>query len=95
MQIGEPAEFEHLIKNAAAGDLIMFSERDGTDFSAVPAGKKLTALIGPKGGWDDSELEKARSLGTHVITLGGRILRAETAAIALTSLLQHRFGDLN
>lgn len=94
MQINEPAEFSDLIKNAAAGDLVMFSERDGTDFSAVPSAKKLTALIGPKGGWDDSELENARSLGARVITLGGRILRAETAAIALTSLLQHRYGDL-
>ena len=95
MHISGPAEFTELIKNAAAGDLVMFSERDGTGFSAVPAVKKLTALIGPKGGWDDSELETARSMGARVITLGGRILRAETAAIALTSLLQHRFGDLN
>ena len=92
MLIAQPAEFEDLIKGA--GDLIMFSEREGTDFSAVPAGKKLTALIGPKGGWDDSELETARSVAARIVTLGGRILRAETAAIALTSLLQHRFGDL-
>ena len=92
MRINEPFEFKDLIKGA--GDLVMFSERDGTDFSAVPGGKKLTALIGPKGGWDDSELEIARSRGASIITLGGRILRAETAAIALTSLLQHRFGDL-
>jgi len=30
-----------------------------------------------------------------LITLGGRTLRAETAAIAVATLLQHRFGDLN
>jgi 16S rRNA U1498 N3-methylase RsmE len=30
-----------------------------------------------------------------IVTLGGRILRAETAAIAAAAILQHRFGDLN
>jgi 16S rRNA U1498 N3-methylase RsmE len=28
------------------------------------------------------------------VTFGGRIMRAETAAIAMTAILQHRFGDL-
>ncbi|HBE83664.1 MAG TPA: hypothetical protein DDW24_12935, partial [Blastocatellia bacterium] len=53
-----------------------------------------TAIYGPKGGWDDAELSYAREAGATTITLGGRILRAETAAIAITAILQHRFGDL-
>jgi 16S rRNA U1498 N3-methylase RsmE len=40
-------------------------------------------------------LDAARSAGAQVVTLGGRILRAETAAIAITAILQHRFGDVN
>ncbi len=36
----------------------------------------------------------ARARNFHVVTLGGRILRAETAAITVTALLQHLFGDL-
>ena len=47
----------------------------------------------PEGGWADEELELARNAGANVITFGGRILRAETAAIAITAILQHRFGD--
>lgn len=94
MQIAEPVTFDAFI--ADPGDaVIMFSERDGNSFESISADKKMTALIGPKGGWDDSELEAAKAAGISVVTLGGRILRAETAAIALTAILQHKFGDLN
>lgn len=95
MEIAEPKEFEALIAESKGENIVMFSERDGTDFTTLKASKKITALIGPKGGWDDAELESARSSRVGVVTLGGRILRAETAAISLTTILQHRYGDLN
>jgi 16S rRNA (uracil1498-N3)-methyltransferase len=95
MEIAEPTAFEMLIADLKGENLVMFSERDGTDFTAIKPDKKITALIGPKGGWDYSELDLARAKGVSVVTLGGRILRAETAAISLTTILQHRFGDLN
>jgi 16S rRNA (uracil1498-N3)-methyltransferase len=50
--------------------------------------------VGPEGGWTDQEIELAREGGWEIVTLGGRTLRAETAAIVVVSLLQHRFGDL-
>lgn len=95
MEIAQPTEFETLIAGLEPDSTVMFSERDGDDFQAIAAGTKMTALFGPKGGWDDSELAAARSAGFHVVTLGGRILRAETAAISITAILQHRFGDMN
>jgi 16S rRNA (uracil1498-N3)-methyltransferase len=55
----------------------------------------MIAIVGPEGGWDDTELAAARSAGVGVVTLGGRILRAETAAVAIAAILQNRFGDLN
>jgi 16S rRNA (uracil1498-N3)-methyltransferase len=58
-------------------------------------GHKMTAIVGPEGGWDDSELADARSAGINIVTLGGRIMRAETAAIAIAAVIQHRFGDIN
>lgn len=94
MQILEPTDLDSLITNSD-GDLVMFSERDGDNFSTLMRSKKITAIFGPKGGWDDSELEAARLRNVTLTTLGGRILRAETAAIAITAVLQHRFGDLN
>ena len=95
MQITEPLGFVELIANSIAQEVVLFSERDGLDFSNIKPDKKITALFGPKGGWDDTELEAAGMRSIKIVTLGGRILRAETAAIGITAILQHRFGDIN
>jgi len=78
---------------------LMFSERDGEsllkarkDLPVSPS--SLTALVGSEGGWADEELAGAREAGWTIVTLGGRTLRAETAAITVTALIQHLFGDL-
>ncbi len=94
MQINEPVELDALLANKNE-NVVLFSERDGGDFSNIKKAQQMTVIVGPKGGWDDSELEAARSKRIKIVTLGGRILRAETAAIAITAILQHRFGDLN
>ena len=83
-----------LEKVDVAGIGVMFSERDGEALESLQGTSAITALVGSEGGWADEEIETARARGFHVVTLGGRILRAETAAIAVTVLLQHRFGDL-
>jgi 16S rRNA (uracil1498-N3)-methyltransferase len=95
MQIVEPSSFDEFIANSEVDYTVLFSERNGASFSVLKISKKITAVFGPKGGWDDSELEAARSSGIKIVTLNGRILRAETAAISITAILQHRFGDLN
>ncbi len=100
MKIAEPVALNdffvrHSIPRSKDESLIFFSERDGTGFAEIKAGKKITAVFGPKGGWDDSELASAKQAGFAVITFGGRIMRAETAAIAMSAILQHRFGDLH
>ena len=96
MEITEPVAFSEFVGSADGRSTIFFSERGGGDFSTItPPGQQITAVFGPKGGWDDSELEAARSAGFTIITFGGRIMRAETAAIAMTAIIQHRFGDLS
>jgi 16S rRNA (uracil1498-N3)-methyltransferase len=93
MRIETLAAFEKYI--ATASDTkILFAERGGESFSAVAAGKQITAITGAEGGWEDSEIEAARSNGFRIVTFGGRILRAETAAIAVAGILQNHFGDL-
>jgi 16S rRNA (uracil1498-N3)-methyltransferase len=99
MSIAEPVKFADFVASlSGSGDgvsVIFFSERDGADFSGIRPANKMIAVFGPKGGWDDSELELAKAAGFSIITFGGRIMRAETAAIAMTAVLQHRFGDLS
>lgn len=96
MQIETPTAFEEFIKNND-GVCVLFSERDGESFESFvnkfSEAAKITAIVGSEGGWEDSEIETARQNNIHIVTLGGRILRAETAAITIPVLLQNRFGD--
>lgn len=94
MEVVRPTVFGDLIVSDDS-PVIVFSERGGGEFpKQLPSGA-ITAVSGPAGGWTDSELESAALSGAALITLGGRILRAETAAITAAAILQHRFGDLN
>lgn len=55
---------------------------------------QVGVLIGAEGGFSAEEVEQATAAGFHRISLGRRILRAETAAIVVISLLQYELGDL-
>ncbi len=94
MEIGTLAEFENFIELESNEAKILFTERGGESFSGIKADKKIVAITGAEGGWEDSEIEAARANGCQIITFGGRILRAETAAITVAGILQNRFGDL-
>jgi 16S rRNA (uracil1498-N3)-methyltransferase len=54
----------------------------------------VALLIGPEGGLTDEEVDEARAAGFAAVGLGPRILRAETAAVAATAIIQHTLGDL-
>ncbi len=53
----------------------------------------VEVAIGPEGGFTDDELEAFRYAGFEALTLGPRVLRTETAALAAITWLQARFGD--
>ena len=55
----------------------------------------VALCIGPEGGWEDGEVEQAKIAGWEVFSLGPWILRAETAAIAAVSIVQHHLNLLN
>lgn len=54
-------------------------------------GLKIAIVIGPEGGLDDTEIEKFISNGAKVITLGNRILRTETASLAILSNIVYEY----
>ena len=96
MKVSGPVAFDKFLQGLSQDeDAILFAEREGDRLSQDFDGHKMTAIVGPEGGWDDSELADARSAGINIVTLGGRIMRAETAAIAIAAVIQHRFGDIN
>jgi 16S rRNA (uracil1498-N3)-methyltransferase len=53
-----------------------------------------TVLIGPEGGFSTQEYQLAAAAGIESLSLGPRILRTETAVVAILSLLQALYGDL-
>jgi 16S rRNA (uracil1498-N3)-methyltransferase len=99
--IDEPAKISELLTcyGTTRTSRIMLAERS-TGFSlqtiALPTEPQnnVLLLIGPEGGWAKEELRLAEDQGYAAITLGPRILRAETAAIAVISILQSRTGEL-
>ena len=93
-EIAEPIDFERFIVEHQ-GTAFLFHEAEGGPLPDKFEGGALIAVTGPEGGWEDSEVELAAAGGFTVVHFGGRILRAETAAIAVTAILQHRFGDMN
>jgi 16S rRNA (uracil1498-N3)-methyltransferase len=88
--IETPARFDEII--ARGGTRILFDA--GSEPDAITRADEVTILIGPEGGWSESELHAARARGVFFQRLGPRRLRAETAAIAAVSVLAARFGDL-
>jgi 16S rRNA (uracil1498-N3)-methyltransferase len=74
--------------------LVAFEGARGRGFDAAPArARRLVAVSGPEGGLTDAEVAAATAAGGHVVGLGPRLLRAETAATVLAALAQHRWGD--
>jgi 16S rRNA (uracil1498-N3)-methyltransferase len=96
-EVTQPHSFESFVRDETEGLRVLFSEREGQPLSEViktDERRSVTALVGSEGGWTDAELASAREAGWQIVTLGGRVLRAETAGIVVTALLQNMFGDL-
>lgn len=54
----------------------------------------VAVIIGPEGGFTEAEVALAKNCGAEIVTLGKRILRTETAAIATVTIIMHQWGDL-
>jgi 16S rRNA (uracil1498-N3)-methyltransferase len=74
--------------------LLAWEDEAAVRLADLPAAAAaVTVLVGPEGGFDAPEVAAARTAGFATVTLGRRVLRAETAAIVATALCQHRWGD--
>ena len=79
-----------------AGLRLVLLERDEGQpaLAALPRPSAVTVLIGPAGGWEHGEIARLGEAGFQPVSLGPRILRAETAAIAALTAVQVLWGDL-
>ncbi|MEW6539769.1 MAG: 16S rRNA (uracil(1498)-N(3))-methyltransferase [Pseudomonadota bacterium] len=100
--VDDPIKLDALLDGWETGRRLMFCDETGgapaiSALAAAGAGpqeQKWSILIGPEGGFSPEEGEQLRSLPfTTAVSLGPRILRADTAAIAAMTLWQAAVGD--
>lgn len=70
------------------------AERPLTELREQPRPEGVALLVGPEGGLTEDEVATAEGHGFRALTLGPRILRAETAALTGVAVLQYQWGDL-
>ncbi|HYC15336.1 MAG TPA: 16S rRNA (uracil(1498)-N(3))-methyltransferase [Stellaceae bacterium] len=89
--------FAGLMPLAASHDrAVLFAARgrESLEDRDARAVRSVVVATGPEGGFSTSEVTQAGRAGFSLVTLGPRVLRAETAAIVAVALAQHRWGDL-
>lgn len=101
-EVSLPVSFARLMEDWAGihGMKVLFWEgEDSHDLkhllrSTGPC-EVFAAVVGPEGGFRVGEVEEARAAGFAPVSLGRRILRAETAAITAAAIVQYEWGDLS
>jgi len=98
-EIAEPADLPSLLSKWPEGRTLIFCDEGGgarpiaSALAALPDGPSAV-LTGPEGGFDPEERALVRALPTVVpVSLGSRILRADTAALAALAIWQAVKGD--
>lgn len=99
--IERPQDARHFFSSRATDAVALIltereTGRESLTSISLPAGpeSRILLAVGPEGGWEKEELSEALRHGFIPVTLGPRILRAETAALAALSVLQSRLGEL-
>jgi 16S rRNA (uracil1498-N3)-methyltransferase len=92
-------DYSEMLQLASPGSLrLILWEREGGQLKEVLERSKektrIFFIIGPEGGFSQEEVEEAKRAGFIPVTLGRRILRAETASLCLLSILQYEQGDI-
>jgi 16S rRNA (uracil1498-N3)-methyltransferase len=97
-----PRTLKALLREPPAEMRLFLSEHGGLPLRDVVAGPgrreggppaSVVLLVGPKGGWTEAEERDIQLAGFTAITLGRRILRAETAAIAGAAMIVHFWNE--
>lgn len=70
-----------------------YIKKELTKLKEFKQGLKIAILIGPEGGLDENEVMSLKENGAKIVTLGSRILRTETVALNLLSIIMYEFED--
>ncbi|MBU2040158.1 MAG: 16S rRNA (uracil(1498)-N(3))-methyltransferase [Gammaproteobacteria bacterium] len=93
--IHQPQYFADWAKNNNADVRLLLHPHRQKPLRDYPQPASVALLVGPEGGFSEQEVEMAMSSGFAGLTLGPRILRTETAALAALSVFQFQWGDFS
>ena len=99
-EVVEPLTWKQTLARMAEHDLVLVPWEDAQGltlkkvFSEMPEAGNIGIVIGPEGGMSAAEVDAMAQTGARVVTLGPRILRAETAAVASVTMAMTLWGDL-
>ena len=97
-EIGEVVNFDNILKTVDSYDLSLFacSQSDANNLKNTlqehPKPNNIISFIGPEGGFTINEIEMATKAGCKFVSMGSRILRIETAAIAVSAILSYHYS---
>ncbi len=97
-EVGELIAFGEMINCFKYFDDVVFAyeaEKKNRISDFNPTGKRIAVVIGPEGGFSAEEAEIIKNSGAKSVSLGRRILRAETASIVACALLLDGLGELD
>lgn len=102
--IGAPIAFDDALRSAPGVQMLPYEDagdaapsihdtlnRRVDDVFALAA---ASIFIGPEGGYEPAEVERAQAAGAEIVTLGDRVLRSETAGLVAATLVMHAAGEL-
>lgn len=98
-EIGDVVDFGDILEDAGIYDLSLFAcnQSDSNNLKNTlqeyPKVNNIVCFIGPEGGFTLNEIEMARRAGCEFVNLGQRILRVETAAIAVSTILSYHYSN--
>lgn len=99
MQVSKTLSFSQMLEVLNNFDLIIFANECEKTKSLkdinFSSDKKIAIIVGSEGGFSEDEISKLNDVGAMSVTLGKRILRAETASIALSSVVMYLMGEWN
>lgn len=97
MKVEETLTFNKMLEKLKEFDIILFANecerQDKLSTLDIEKGKKVAIIIGSEGGFSSVEIDRLIAVGAKSISLGKRILRAETATIALSSVVMFLLGE--
>lgn len=97
MSVSATIGFDELVGTIEKYDIVLFANEcermDKLENIGFDANKKVAIIVGSEGGFSESEINRLIDAGAKSISLGKRILRAETASIALTSVVMFLLGE--